>query len=156
MEYEYNEPVRKGHGGLALVFGILSIVITIAAGFLFGMFGLVPAFILAVRGSGLGISSIRATHRSGKGGVITGIIGILLAAMTSGLVLSIGSFLKTEEIREKVPLLADYADESWRGTIGILLKMNADHVDFDEVTKQLNDYTNGAAGQDVVSTEAAN
>ena len=86
----------------------------------------------------------------------TGIIGILLAAMTSGLVLSIGSFLKTEEIREKVPLLADYADESWRGAIGILLKMNADHVDFDEVTKQLNDYTNGAAGQDVVSTEAAN
>ena len=156
MEYEYNEPVRKGHGGLALVFGILSIVITIAAGFLFGMFGLVPAFILAVLAIVLGISSIRATHRSGKGGVITGIIGILLAAMTSGLVLSIGSFLKTEEIRERVPLLADYADESWRGAIGILLKMNADHVDFDEVTKQLNDYTNGAAGQDVVSTEAAN
>ena len=121
-----------------------------------GKSGKLIGLILAVLAIVLGISSIRATPRSGKGGVITGIIGILLAAMTSGLVLSIGSFLKTEEIREKVPLLADYADESWRGAIGILLKMNADHVDFDEVTKQLNDYTNGVAGQDVVSTEAAN
>ena len=168
MEYEYNEPVKKGHGLLALIFGIFSIIITFLAGVLFGMFGLVPAAILAILAIVLGVLTIRSGN-SGKGGIITGTIAIIFVLIFSGFVLSIGAFLKSDEIREKIPTLSAYADESWRGIAGLVLKMRDDGVDMEKINAELEYFnsTTNAAGSTgsaagsantpaVVSSEASN
>ena len=153
MEYEYNEPVKKGHGLLALLLGIFSIVITILVGILFGMFGLVPAAILAILAIVLGVLSIRGGNH-GKGGIITGTIGIIFALMFSGFVLSIGAFLKTEEVRTKIPTLSAYADESWRGIAGLILKMRDDGVDMDKINAEV-EYFNNSTGTAAGNTDTA-
>ena len=153
MEYEYNEPAKRGHGVLALLFGILSIAITIFVGILFGLYGLIPAIILAILAIVLGILTIRGGNR-GKGGVITGTIGIIFALLILGLVLSIGAFLRTDEVREKIPTLSAYADDSWRGIAGLFMKMKSDNVDLDKINAEIEVYNNsigidtstGAAG----------
>ena len=152
MEYEYNEPVKKGHSTLALVFGILSILITFFLGMLLGMIGIIPAVILAVLAIVLGITSIRASGH-GKGGIITGVIGILLALMIGGVVMSIGTYLKSEEIKRQIPTLSEYADSSWMGVIGLFWAMDRDNVDMDQLNAELRNYSDGAGSAAAVTVE---
>ncbi len=144
---EYEKEGKRGHGTLALILGIGAIVISVLVGIMFGMFGVVPGLILAVLAIVLGIMSMRATMgRSGKGGLIVGIIALVLAGMVGGITMVFGSFLKSDEIKKNVPILAEYADESWRGVVGVFIKMNEDGVDFDEMTRQMNAFTSGETG----------
>ena len=148
MEYEYNEPVKRGHSTLALVFGILSIVITFFLSLLFGMLAIIPAVILAVLAIVLGAMSIRASGH-GKGGIITGVIGIVLALMLGGVVMSISTFLRSEEVKRNLPTLSTYADDSWKGVVGLFWAMSGDEVNLEKVNQELDRYArsgNGALG----------
>ena len=143
MDYTYTEPGKKPHSGIELLLSILSIAVTLVLGFLFGMFAVIPAVIMAGIGIFLGVSSMRATSgRSGKGGLITGITSILLSIMIGGMVMSIGGFLRSDEVRSSVPTLAAYSGESWRGIAGLLLKMKSDNVDFDQLSSELSAFGN--------------
>lgn len=141
MEYEYNEPQKKSHGILAVVLGVISLIVFIFVGMIFGFFGLVPGAILAVCAIVLGIMSMRATGgRSGKGGLIIGIISLLIGLLVGGFVLAIGAFLKSDEIRENLPTLARYADDSWKGIGGVFMEMGSDDVNLDQLAAEINAY----------------
>lgn len=156
MNYE-NE--KKGHGTLALLLGIAGIVLAIVVGSFFGLYGVIPALVLSSLAIILGILSLKDTHgRSGKGGIIIGIIAVILSAFVWGLTVVIGAFLETDEIKENVPTLAAYADESWRGIVGVLLQMDKDGVDMDQLTAEMDAYSKKVAstdGGEAQTTEAA-
>ena len=143
MEYydEMNEQTKRGHGTLALIIGIAGLLITLFVGGTFGVFGIVSGTILSVLAIVLGILSIRATRAcSGKGGVIIGFIAILFSILISGMVFALGSFLRSDEVRESIPTLSAYSDESWRGVIGLFLKMSSDGVEPEALQKEIDAY----------------
>ena len=143
MEYEYNENEKRGHGLLALILALLSLAITIFVGVVFGFLGLIPAIILAVIAITLGVQAIRATGgRSGKGGLVMGIVAIIFIVLIGGMVLAIGVFLRSDEAKARSPILASYADESWKGIGGMIMKMNSDGVDFEKISDELNSVQN--------------
>ncbi len=136
-----NENQKKGHGTLAIILGIVGIIVALFIGILFGLYGVVPALVLASLAIILGIISLKNTHgRSGKGGIILGIIAVLLSAAVYGISAAVGAFLASDEIKQNVPILSEYADESWRGIAGVMAKMADDGVDMDEVSAQIDAY----------------
>ena len=140
---EQDHGTSKGHGMAALLLSIIGLAIIILVGVLFGMFGLVPGMIMEIAAVILGILSLRSTGgRSGKGGLIVGTISILAGVLVGLTVMSIGTFLKTEKVQQRIPTLASYSDESWRGMLGLILKMQSDGVDFDLLSKEIDDYNN--------------
>ena len=141
MNYEYEENYSKGHGGLALALGLISIALAILVGGFFGLFGVIPAAILAVAAIFLGVASIRATGgRKGKGGLIVGAIGILFSLILAGMTMTLVTFLHSEEIQSNIPTLAKYADDGWKGIGGMFLSMNRDGVDFEAMNEEINQY----------------
>ena len=141
MDYEYDAPVRKGHGGLALAFGLTGLALTIFVGGFFGMFGVVPGAVLSAVSIALGFGSLRSTGgRSGKGGLITGIISILFCIIIGGMTVAIVGFLHTDEVREDIPTLAAYADDGWKGIGGMLMSMTKDGVDYDQLGVEIDAY----------------
>ncbi len=144
MDYENR---KKGHGTMALIMGILAIVVAVFVGVTFGMFGIIPALLLAAGAIIFGIMTIRVSHgQSGKGGVIIGIIALLITGAISGMIMTLGSFLKSEEIQKNVPTLAAYADDSWRGIAGILVEMSKDGVDLDKMSKEMEAFSASGTG----------
>ncbi len=123
MEYENR---KSGHGTLALVLGIAAVIISLLIGAMFGMIGVIPGVIIAILAIVLGITSMNATSgRSGKGGLIIGIIAIVIAAIMGVITMAVGSFLKSDEVKENMPTLAAYADSSWKGIVGVIMDMSS-------------------------------
>lgn len=143
MEYEYNEG-KRGHAGIALILSILGLLVIIFVGLFFGMIGVVPGTIMAALGIFLGIMSMRVAHGKGKGGLIIGIIALLFSLLIGGMTSFLGEFLHSQELKEHVPTLAAYADQSWRGIGGLLMKMSSDGVDFDQLSKEIDAYSKEA------------
>ncbi len=144
----------KGHGTLALVMGIASVAVALFVGIMFGMYGIVPAMILAAGAIIIGIMSLKSTGgRTGKGGLIIGIIALLITIIIGAVTVALGEFLKSDEIKTNVPTLSAYADESWRGIAGLMIKMNSDGVDMDQLVEEINAFSSGENG--TVMTETA-
>ena len=137
MQYEYNDTGKKGHPGIALLLAILGLLVTIFVGMFFGMMGVVPGVILAVAGIVIGIMSMRVSHGKGKGGLIIGIIALLFSGLVGSMTMFLGEMLKLPEVQEKAPILAAYSNQGWRGIGGLIMKMSSDGVDFDQLSKEL-------------------
>lgn len=125
MEYEY-ENQKKGHGLLAVILGILGILIVFFAGLPFGLFGIVPALVLAVLAIVLGINTKRATGQGGKGGVISGIIAVFFCLMSFMLIMAIKTGFKSPQFQEMSPTLAAHSDQCLKGLLGVFLTMDED------------------------------
>ena len=131
---------KKPHPRAALGIGFVGILIAVVAGILFGWIAGCVGALFGIIAMGLGKSARRQTDKKkGKGGLATGVIALLFAAVISiGLVVFSG---KIGEIAEQkgFPQIARHARALSGGVVGMMIEMKEEDDQLQKAIQELNE-----------------
>ncbi len=130
---------------MGLVFGIISIVVGFFAAWIAGWAGFITVAILAILAVVFTIlknKKLGEDEKKKKGGIITGIIGLVLGFLMMLAVMGIGDKMKKDINANDYPILSQVCDSfSTGGVMGMVSKVQDLGLSTDDLQKELDKWS---------------